>query len=79
MKRTQGQNDFFMKICRDFGEMVGYTPQEMKEVLVYQHFGDKRSTSALDTKEMHDLIETSLMIAAENGLVYDIGEVYRGE
>lgn len=77
MKRTLGQNDFFMKICRELGEVIGYTPQEMKSVLVYEHFGEIRSTSSLDTKEMHDLLETAIRIAADNDLVYDIGEIYR--
>ena len=79
MKRTNGQNDLFMKICQLLGDEIGYTKAEMKDVLVYEHFHEPRHTSELDTKEMHDLIETSIRIAAENGIVFDIGEVYREE
>ena len=61
--RTHFQNNYYWKIaCKMFGEELGYTKEEMHEVL--KHKFNIESTSKLDMDEFRDYLDRILRWAA---------------
>jgi len=72
--RSKWQNKYFHAVCKDMGDHLGYTAQEMKKIItrnccpVYENNGTKfvKGTSDLDTTEFSEMIRTMQQWAAEN-------------
>lgn len=68
--KTDAQRALFHAVCDDFGNILGYFPGQMKEVIKRVYFGDdweKHSTEDLDYDQYSALIECVYTIAADLG------------